>query len=49
MIKKTLTIIVFLMNSAHAAFMINTMTGYTSSNDSKTTTDISGISNHVFI
>ena len=36
-------------SSAQAAFMINTMTGYSSSSDSKTTTDISDIANHVFI
>lgn len=33
----------------HAAFMINTMTGYSSSSDSNTSSDISDISNHLFI
>lgn len=49
MIKKILVTTFVFMNSAHAAFMIDTMTGYSSSSDSKTTTDVSGISNHIFI
>ena len=49
MIKKTLIIIYLLMNSANAAFMINSMTGYSSNSDSKTTTNISNFSNHIFI
>ncbi len=49
MIKKILTIVIFSMNSAYAAFMVNSMTGYSSSSDSKTTTEINDISNHIFI
>lgn len=49
MMLKTLAAIFFFINTAHAAFMVDTMTGYSSSSDSKTTTDISGISNHIFI
>ena len=33
MIKKTLIITIFLMNSAQAAFMINSITGYSSNSD----------------
>lgn len=39
----------FFVNSAHAAFIINSMTGYSSSSDSNTTTDISDVSNHFFL
>jgi hypothetical protein len=46
---KILLTFLFLINTAHAAFMIDTMTGYSSSSDSKTSTNISDISNHIFI
>ncbi|MFA6236203.1 MAG: outer membrane beta-barrel protein [Bacteriovorax sp.] len=47
--KKLLIVAFFSTNVAHAAFMLSTMTGYTSSSDSKTSTDISDISNHIFL
>lgn len=47
--KKFLLISLLLINSAHAAFMIDTMTGYSSSSDSKSSTDISDVSNHIFL
>ncbi|MBC7539324.1 MAG: outer membrane beta-barrel protein [Bacteriovorax sp.] len=47
--KKILLISFFLINTAHATFMIDTMTGYSSSSDSKTTADVSDISNHIFV
>lgn len=51
--KMILPVILFaislMASSVQAAFMINTMTGYSSSSDSKTTTDISDLANHVFI
>lgn len=47
--KKILIAIFFLINTAHAAFIVDNMTGYSSSSDSKTTTDISDLSNHLFI
>jgi hypothetical protein len=49
MMKKNLLAIFFLMNTAHAAFLIDTMTGYSSSTDSKTSTNINDTSNHIFI
>ena len=47
--KKCIIAFIFLINSAHAAFMLDTMTGYSSSSDSKTTTNISDVSNHIFL
>jgi hypothetical protein len=47
--KKILLISLFLMNSAHAAFMIETMSGFSSSSDSKSSTNISDVSNHIFV
>lgn len=49
MFKKIIFSLFFTLNSAHAAFMINTMTGYSSSADSKTSTNISDVTNHIFI
>ncbi|MDD4974615.1 MAG: outer membrane beta-barrel protein [Bacteriovorax sp.] len=46
---KILLASLFFINTAHAAFMIDTMSGYSSSTDSKTTTDISDVSNHIYI
>ena len=36
-------------NTANAAFMFETMSGFTTTSDSKTTTDTSDITNHIFI
>lgn len=47
--KKLLLISLFLINSAHAAFMINTMSGYFSTTDSKTNTNTNDTTNHIFI
>jgi hypothetical protein len=47
--KKILLLSLFLINSSHAAFMIETMTGFSSSSDSKSSTAISDVSNHIFI
>lgn len=47
--KKILFALLFVINSAHAAFMIDTMTGFTTTTDSKTTTNTSDVSNHIFI
>lgn len=47
--KTFLFAIFFLMNSAHAAFMMSTTSGYSSSTDSNTTTKISDMTNHIFI
>lgn len=47
--KLAISIFFLTISSAHAAFMIDTMTGYSSSSDSKTTTDISDVTNHIFI
>jgi hypothetical protein len=44
-----ISLLVVMANHSEAAFMINTMTGYSSSSDSNTTTNISNISNHVFV
>jgi len=49
MYKKLIIPLFFVLNSAQAAFMINTMTGYSSSADSKSSTDISDVTNHIFI
>ena len=47
--KKILWSLFFVSNITHAAFMLNTMTGFSTSSDSKTTTDISDMSNHIFL
>lgn len=47
--KKLGLILFFVVNTAHAAFMFDTMTGFTTTSDSKTTTDTSDITNHVFL
>lgn len=39
----------FLINTANAAFMFDTMSGFTTTTDSKTTTDTSDVTNHLFI
>lgn len=40
---------IFLINTAHAAFMFDTMSGFTTTSDSKTNTSTSDITNHIFI
>lgn len=47
--KKILFASLFLINTTHAAFIIDTMTGFSTSSDSKTATNISDVSNHIFI
>lgn len=47
--KKIFLALFFVVNSAHAAFMIDTITGFSSSTDSKTSSKTSDISNHTFI
>ncbi len=44
-----ITTLIFLMNTANAAFMFDTMSGFTTTSDSKTTTDTSDVTNHLFI
>lgn len=43
------TFLLTLTTGVQASFMFNTMTGYSTSSDSKTTTDISDLSNHFFL
>lgn len=47
--KYFLIIPLFLINNANAAFYINTMSGYSTSTDSKTASSASNTSNHLFI
>ena len=47
--KLFLAILAFLINNAHAAFIINTMSAYSTSSDSKTSSSTSSTSNHFFI
>ena len=47
--KNILWSLLLFSNFSHAAMMINTMTGFSSNNDSKTSTDISDVSNHIFV
>jgi hypothetical protein len=37
------------INSANAAFLFDSMTGFSSSSDSKTSTNLSDLTNHIFI
>src|SRR5512139_700667 len=47
---KKLCLVLFLIaNSAHADFMLSTMTGFTTTSDSKTNTNTSDMTNHIFI
>jgi hypothetical protein len=47
---KKLALLLFLIaSSAHAAFMFDTMTGFSTTSDSKTQTDTSDITNHIFL
>lgn len=46
---KYLLLLNFLINTSHAAFMIDTNTSYSSSNDTKTKAALSDMSNHIFI
>ncbi len=47
--KKILLASLFVINSAHAAFMIDTTAGFSSTTDSKTSSKTSDISSHTFI
>lgn len=42
-------LLVLLTNAAHAAFMIDTMSGFFTTSDSKTSTNTSDTSNHIFV
>lgn len=47
--KKLLFIFLFFFSNAHAAFLINTMSSFSSSSDSYTSTKLSDMSNHIFL
>lgn len=47
--KKILIVLFFLINTAQAAFIIETMTGYSSTSDSNTSTNTNDLTNHIFI
>jgi len=47
--KKIIFLILFVTQSAHAAFLIENTSSFTSSTDSKTSTSLSDLSNHLFI
>lgn len=49
MMNKIILALFFIANSANAAFMIDTTSGFFTTSDSKTTTDTSDMSNHIFI